>query len=292
MKYVLQIRYKIYSKRPLLQKQDYVEIIVTQTKGNRQHDNLLVAGSDLDPVLVKNPRSTASVAIICEHAGQNIPIGLNNLGLSQAERNLHIAYDIGAGKVATLLSEKLQCALILQRYSRLVIDCNRAPGSAQSIPSVSDSVVIPQNVHISPTDRRARESAIFDPYAKECQARISQNHIRFAFSIHSFTPKLGDTDRPWDIGFLHRHSHSQGDQLVRLAKHLWPNLTIGKNQPYMIEDATDWFIPVCAEPRALPHSLIEIRNDHLLNDRGCHDWAERLFILLSTFMEDHNDPDP
>lgn len=73
----------------------------------RQHDNLLVAGSDLDPVLVKNPRSTASVAIICEHAGQNIPIGLNNLGLSQAERNLHIAYDIGAGKVAALLSEKL-----------------------------------------------------------------------------------------------------------------------------------------------------------------------------------------
>ena len=135
-------------------------------------------------------------------------------------------------------------------------------------------------------------SAIFDPYAKECQARISQNHIRFAFSIHSFTPKLGDTDRPWDIGFLHRHSHSQGDQLVRLAKHLWPNLTIGENQPYMIEDATDWFIPVCAEPRALPHSLIEIRNDHLLDDRGCHDWAERFFILLPTFMEDHNEPHP
>ena len=80
--------------------------------------------------------------------------------------------------------------------------------------------------------------------------------------------------------------------MVRLAKHLWPNLTIGENQPYMIEDATDWFIPVCAEPRALPHSLIEIRNDRLLDDRGCHDWAERLFNLLCTFMEDHNDPDP
>ena len=83
MKYVLQIRYKIYSKRPLLQKQDYVEIIVTQTKGNRQHVNLLVAGSDLDPVLVKNPRSTASVTIICEHAGQNIPRGLCKIKISK-----------------------------------------------------------------------------------------------------------------------------------------------------------------------------------------------------------------
>jgi len=122
---------------------------VTQTKGNRQHDSLLVTGSDLDPVLVKNPHSTASVLIVCEHAGQEIPINLNSLGLHQAERNLHIAFDIGAAQVATLLSEKLDCALILQRYSRLVIDCNRPPGSAQSIPSVSDSVIIPQNVDIS-----------------------------------------------------------------------------------------------------------------------------------------------
>ena len=265
---------------------------MTQTKGNRQHDSQLVTGSDLDPVLVKNPHSTASVLIVCEHAGQEIPINLNSLGLHQAERNLHIAFDIGAAQVATLLSEKLDCALILQRYSRLVIDCNRPPGSAQSIPSVSDSVIIPQNVDISSTDRRARESAIFDPYAKECLARISQSHIGFAFSIHSFTPTLGDTDRPWDIGFLHRHPNSQGDRLVRLAKHLWPDLKIGENQPYLIEDATDWFIPICVEPRALPHSLIEIRNDHLLDDRGCRDWAKRLFVLLSKFMEEPNDTDP
>ena len=131
---------------------------MTQTKGNRQHDSLLVTGSDLDPVLVKNPHSTASVLIVCEHAGQEIPISLNSIGLHQAERNLHIAFDIGAAQVATLLSEKLDCALILQRYSRLVIDCNRPPGSAQSIPSGSDSVIIPQNVDISSTDRRARGS--------------------------------------------------------------------------------------------------------------------------------------
>ena len=120
---------------------------MTQTKGNRQHDSLLVAGSDLDPVLVKNPQSTASVLIVCEHAGQEIPIILNSLGLHQAERNLHIAFDIGAAQVATLLSEKLNCALILQRYSRLVIDCNRpreahnrSPASA--IPSSSHKMAI------------------------------------------------------------------------------------------------------------------------------------------------------
>jgi predicted N-formylglutamate amidohydrolase len=38
---------------------------------------------------------------------------------------------------------------------------------------------------------------------------------------------------------------------------------LGINEPYEIEDASDYTIPVHAEPRGLPHVLIEVRNDHL-----------------------------
>ena len=221
-----------------------------------------------------------------------IPSQLGTLGLAQHQRGLHIAYDIGAEKVARGLSERLGSGLIMQRYSRLVIDCNRPPGSAQSIPEVSDMISIPGNANLSDIERGQREMSIFEPYAERCRLRIASPDIRFAFSIHSFTPEMSGRPRPWDMSLLYRSPDSHGDRLAALARPMWPSLHIGCNQPYQIEDETDWFIPVCAEPRGIPHCLIEIRNDHLLTDTGCLDWADRLYRLLSAFMEATDDTDP
>lgn len=241
----------------------------------------------LDPMPVYEVRENTSspLLLVCEHAGRVIPSRLGTLGLQAEQRRLHIAYDIGAEVVADRLSERLGASLIKQRYSRLVIDCNRPPGSLQSIPEISDAITIPGNAQLSATERRERESAIFEPYAECCMTRIASPDIRFAFSIHSFTPEMAGERRPWDMSLLYRSLHSRGDRLIALANEMWPDLHIGHNQPYQIEDETDWFIPVCAEPRGIPHCLIEIRNDHLLTDRGCLDWAERLYRLLSAFME-------
>lgn len=253
---------------------------------------LLAAQLDPPPVEEIRPSASSPVLLICEHAGQAIPERLGRLGLSKDQCDLHIAYDIGAEKVARGLAQKLDSGLIMQRYSRLVIDCNRPPGSAQSIPEVSDGITIPGNADLSASERRQREISIFEPYAGCCRSRIASPHIRFAFSIHSYTPEMAGEPRPWDLALLYRSPDSQGNRLSALAQQLWPALHIGRNQPYQIEDETDWFIPVCAEPRRIPHCLIEIRNDHLLTDAGCLDWADRLHRLLSAFMEATDDTDP
>ena len=268
------------------------EIAVRYLKHNGQIDTLLVAGIDCEPVLVSYSKSSSPLLLVCEHAGREIPQKLKGLGLSDRERGLHIAYDIGAGKVANLLSQKLDCTLVQQRYSRLVIDCNRPLGSVGSIPEISDFTEILANSNLVEEQRQARERAIFDPFAEQCRLQISQPHILFAFSVHSFTPVMSGINRPWDIGFLYRDQSSLGDKLVASAQVLWPDLTVAGNQPYQIEDGADWFIPNCAEPKAVPHSLIEIRNDHLLTEAGCQEWAERLFDLLAKFMEDTNGSNP
>ena len=103
--------------------------------------------------------------LVCEHAGQEIPLKLEKLGLSDQERELHIAYDIGAGKVSELLSQRLECTLVQQRYSRLVIDCNRPLGSTGSIPEISDSIAILENTDLVQEQRRAREQRL--PRAEE-----------------------------------------------------------------------------------------------------------------------------
>jgi predicted N-formylglutamate amidohydrolase len=50
----------------------------------------------------------------------------------------HIAWDIGAAGVAERLSEMLDAALVMQRFSRLAYDCNRPPEAADAYPERSE----------------------------------------------------------------------------------------------------------------------------------------------------------
>ena len=59
--------------------------------------------------------------------GRLIPRALGTLGLDETDRGRHIAWDIGIATVTKNLAEMLDATAILQVYSRLVIDCNRAP---------------------------------------------------------------------------------------------------------------------------------------------------------------------
>lgn len=233
-----------------------------------------------------NAESDSPLLLVCEHAGRAIPQGLATLGLADEMLALHIAYDLGAEELARQLAGRFGCRLIVQRYSRLVIDCNRPPGSAQSIPAVSDGIAIPGNTALASADRKRREAEIFAPYKEACLKEIARTRIRYAFSIHSFTPVMQGIARPWDIGFLYRDHTSRGERLVSAARRLWPETIIGDKQPYGIDDGTDWFIPVCAEKRRIPHCLIEVRNDHLQTGGGCTQWADRLHGLLAHFMEE------
>ncbi len=246
---------------------------------------LLRRPADLDPVEIVNADSTSPILLICEHAGRAIPQKLGSLGLTDEQLAMHIACDIGTEKVARKLAARFGCTLIVQHYSRLVIDCNRPPHTAQSVPAISDRVEIPGNQNQTRSQNDARTREIFEPFAAACEAQIAKQNLHYTFSIHSFTPFMDGMSRPWDIGFLYRHPISRGSDLVQLATRLWPSLVIGDNEPYRIEDATDWYIPVCAEPRQIPHSLIEIRNDHLLTDDGCQQWSGRIYDLFSQFME-------
>lgn len=249
---------------------------------------LLSRPADPEPVEIVNAGSMSPVLLVCEHAGRKIPEKLGSLGLTDEQLAMHIAFDIGSENLARRLAARFGCTLILQRYSRLVFDCNRPPNTAQSVPAVSDHVRVPGNSDQASSDVSARTREIFDPFAAACKAEIARQGVRYTYSIHSFTPFMNGVSRPWDVGFLHRHPKSCGSDLVQLATRLWPSMVIGDNEPYAIEDETDWYIPVCAETRQIPHSLIEVRNDHLLTDDGCQQWSGRIHDLLSQFMEINN----
>ena len=246
---------------------------------------LLSRPADPEPVEIINAESMSPILMICEHAGRAIPQKLDTLGLTDDQLALHIAYDIGTEKVARKLAARFGCTLIMQRYSRLVLDCNRPPDTEESIPLVSDHISIPGNQDLTRRDHDARTREIFEPFAAACKKHVAKPHLRYTYSIHSFTPSMNGLPRPWDVGFLYRRPQSLGRDLLELAGRLWPTMTLGDNEPYQVADETDWFIPACAEPRQIPHSLIEIRNDHLITDAGCEQWSDRFYELFSHFME-------
>ena len=130
---------------------------------NETPDSLLAA--DEPPAFtVDNENGTSPFLIVADHAGKQMPQRLGQLGLSNAECDRHIAWDIGVGAVCCLIGKALDAVVIRQNYSRLVIDCNRTPWTETSILGVSESTRVPGNIGLSERHKLARVREIFQPY--------------------------------------------------------------------------------------------------------------------------------
>src|SRR6476619_5385875 len=124
----------------------------------------LLTGDDVPPVHELNAAGRSPFLFTCDHYGRLIPAVLGDLGLPEPELTRHIAWDIGIAGVAEALSRELDAHLVAQRYSRLVIDCNRPPHAASSIPLISEAITIPGNEGLAREVLEVRRLAIFDPY--------------------------------------------------------------------------------------------------------------------------------
>lgn len=238
-------------------------------------DQLLGEG-DIPAVHEVNAGGQSPFLLTADHYGRVLPRVLGDLGVSESELVRHIAWDIGIAGVAERLAGMLDAHLIAQRYSRLVIDCNRPPGVASSIPVISEATAIPRNEGIS---EQARRREIFEPYHGRIDAAIDRRlHAKrptVLVSLHSFTPVYAGVARPWHIGALYNRD-SVLPQL--LLKHLRAegDLVVGDNEPYAVDDLTDYTIPVHGEARGLVNTGIEIRQDLIADQSGQQQWAERL----------------
>jgi len=222
--------------------------------------------------------------LVCDHAGNRIPRRLGTLGVSDSERQRHIAWDIGAAEVIRQMAERLGAFAILQSYSRLVIDCNRAPSVPTSIATISEDTRVSGNENLSQAEREQRIAEIYHPYhdriAAELDRRQAARIPTLLVAIHSFTPVYHGVARPWHAGMLYNRDNRLAVQMMALLR-AEGGLTIGDNQPYAVSDESDYTIPVHAEKRGLPYGEIEIRQDLIADATGQGEWAERLSRLLT-----------
>ena len=248
----------------------------------------LLAADEPHPVVVERAEGASPLLLCCDHAGRRIPRRLGTLGLPEAELDRHIAYDIGAYAVARGLSARLDAALAAQLYSRLVIDCNRRPGVASSIPEVSESTEIPGNRALPAADRAAREATVLAPYqtaiAALLDARAAAGRPVVMVTVHSFTPVFKGVARPWHLGVIHGRD-DRGARVLRPLVDGEPGLVVGVNEPYEVEMASDYTLPVHAEGRGLPYVELEIRQDLIATADGQQAWIDRLAPALGTLAD-------
>src|ERR1700743_3011530 len=246
--------------------------------------SLLLGPNDVDPVLEQNATGRSPFLFTSDHYGRLIPKVLGDLGLPESELIRHIAWDIGIAGVAERLAALLDAHLIAQRYSRLVIDCNRPPHVASSIPILSEATTISGNEGISREDRAARRTQIFDPYHRRIDEvidqRIAAGRPTVLVSLHSFTPVYAGIARPWHVGTLY-HRDQKWPPLLLKGFRAEGDLVVGDNEPYAVSDETDYTIPVHGEARGLMNSGLEIRQDLIGEVSGQQQWAERLARIFA-----------
>ncbi|MBB2203006.1 N-formylglutamate amidohydrolase [Gluconacetobacter tumulisoli] len=240
----------------------------------------LLGPRDPGPVGVHGRSGVSPFLLLSDHAGRAVPSCLGGLGIPGPDWDRHIAWDIGMAGVGRLLAERLDTILIEQVYSRLVIDCNRAPGHPTSIVPVSDGTAVPANLGLDADAAAQRVDEIFRPYhariADELAAR--QGRPTVVVALHSFTPEMNGEARPWHAGVLHNRAPRFGLIVRSLLEE--DGLLVGDNEPYALTDGSDYTIPVHAERNDLAYVELEIRQDLVADASGQREWADRLARVL------------
>ena len=243
----------------------------------------LLAADEPSPFIEIGRQSSSNFVIVVDHAGRRIPRRLQDLGLPAGELQRHIAWDIGALNVARQVAAALDAALVAQNYSRLVIDCNRDPKVATSIPRQSEAVEIPGNIDLGDAEIAARRAEIFDPYHNRISdlldERLAAGRPTRLVAQHTMTDVYHGVRRKMHAAVLYNRDRRFAG-LVLDALRRDKDLVIADNQPYFVSDETDYSIPHHGEARGLPHVEIEIRQDLVSDEAGQTQWAGRITRAL------------
>ncbi len=242
---------------------------------------------DLAPFFeIENAEGGGEVVIVCEHASNDFSAVSNALGLTDAQRSAHIAWDPGALGVARALGRLLDAPLVCAAASRLIYDLNRPPHSAGAMPARSELHDIPGNSAITSHDRLARTEAHYIPFHGALFAllsrRMAQGIPTALITVHSFTPVYFGEQREVEFGVI----HDADDRLARAIAGNMTNLVTRLNEPYSAADGVAHTLALHATPFGLPHAMLEIRNDLIATPEAQNDFATRLAPIISQSVKE------
>ena len=207
-----------------------------------------------------NTGGKSSVVLVCEHASSFIPDALDNLGVAEAFRQSHVAWDPGALAVAQRMAQNLDAKLVVSDVSRLVYDCNRPPEAPDAMPVRSEIVDVPGNVDLSDAARAERVATCYEPFRALLAHTVAQTEQPVIVTVHSFTPIYHGKPRAVEIGVLHDADARLADAMLECASS-HTTAQVERNAPYGPEHGVTHTLREHALPGGHLNVMLEIRND-------------------------------
>jgi len=246
--------------------------------------------SESDAFEALNTGAKSNVLILCDHASNRVPASVNggSLGISEADMNRHIAFDIGARETALLIAKALNAPMLASRFSRLVIDPNRGEDDPTILMKIYDHTIVEGNRFADAAEKARRIAAYHRPYHAAIDAALAQitarGEVPVLISIHSYTPQLnGRPKRPWHVGVLWDDDARIPVLLMeKLSEN--PEIVVGNNEPYSGELRGDTMY-FHATKNGYPHVLIELRHDLIDTPQGQEKWAAILAKPLAEIIK-------
>ena len=183
-----------------------------------------------DACVVVAPQPGAPrVAMGCEHASQALPAGWSWSAGDRWVVETHWAWDIGAETLAREVAKATGVGLVAARFSRLLIDPNRAEDSPTLIRTHCEGRELALNRAVDAAER-ARRLAYYrgyhDALAEHCEG------ADLVFAVHSFTPSYEGEDRPYTIGVLFDDSEAEARALAAELVTETTAADVRLNEPY------------------------------------------------------------
>ncbi len=240
------------------------------------------------PIIENGPQS-GRLVLVCEHAANLIPPAWGDLGLTAAQRTLHIAWDIGALGLARALAARLGAVLVHAPVSRLVVDLNRAPDRAGAMPSRSELHDIPGNSGLTPAERLRRTQAVYLPFHNRLHdliaGRIALGLKPVIVTVHSFTPVWFRQPRAVDFGVIHDADPGLALAIAAAAAATTP-LNSALNAPYSAADEVTHTLRLHATPYGLPNAMLEVRQDLIADPAAQGRMADVLAPVVNMGLEE------
>jgi predicted N-formylglutamate amidohydrolase len=232
------------------------------------------------------------LVLSCEHASWTLPPG-TDLGVPLEVLQSQAGWDHGAFDISSRLSEAVGLPVHTGLFTRMYVDLNRAPYSADVIPTVCYGAPVPGNAQLSESDRAARIAMFHTPYwdavRRDVAARMHDCGAVVHFSSHSFSPELDPANRQFDVGVLYDTSHEfEAAMSERLMFQLRrAGLSVRANQPY--SGTGPYICSVLREEHAgQRYAGIEIETSHALTSTqgGCARVAAAILPFLESLQID------
>ncbi len=211
-----------------------------------------------DAVELHPPRADAPVLLSCEHASQRLPAPWRWPTADRHLRGTHWAYDLAAAPLARALARKLGAGLVLARFSRLLVDPNRAPDDPTLFRATAEGAPVALNAAIDAAEREKR-LGYWQAYHDALLGTARAVGAPVVFAVHSFTPVYEGRVRDVEIGILFDEAEALA---ARLARALAPlGARIRMNEPYSGREGLIYAAARTAAATGKTAVEIEVRQD-------------------------------